>query len=570
MQELSIAEGGMRRRDFADVVWQIAECRGCDEVVIRYDCGHVIAADVWAPSLPRTRDYGSQEAERRRFMQHSLYVLTKDPGAPKVQIAVPEGRCRHCGRGTRQVLICGPLQMDLSEDRQRSGAPGPRPAAMARRLELPLSSHAFLAAMGQVCRMPENITPPPLVRGGLTRGAVIRPFDGPPLPREGMRQWTRREVEDELRSQLARCEGGAACALLGMVLSCIALITLQLGLRGVSTADPQAGNSSAEADINATQALSTFALAAQALKESPEAPSTGGSSLFWSLLVRPIWLLIVTLLAPVLWVLDLAVAVPRFVLLDVCLGLLRKLILQPCSWVLSFTVEAVSGTSTFLFRCFLSRPTAVLSQIPVTNPMAVSMALSLLVAALSAPQPPSLSLPSLWGELPNLEIAKGLRKAASRSKSLAPLVQRLRMLSLWASARKDRRQKGGGVRGVPAGRGQKERGHADRSDKKSDVPGKPDKPQAGQKEGKAPSGSSHQQQSAPACFVCLDRPSRYILEPCGHRVVCEECAMQIVENAVRSRSTSEAAGGGHHSAERGGGACPLCGLVITRAMRLFS
>lgn len=539
-----MAEGGNRRRDFADVVWQIAECRGCDEVVIRYDCGHVIAADVWAPSLPRTRDYGTQEAERRRFMQHSLFVLTKDPGSPKVQIAVPEGRCRHCGRGQRQVLICGPLQMDLSEDRARGGGPGARPLASARRLELPLSSHAFLAAMGQVCRLPGNVAPPPLVRGGLSRGAVIRPFDGPPLPREGLRQWTRREVEDELRTQLARCEGGAACALLVLTLTGLSVFALQLGLNSSAGAGgASAGSSGTEGgSANTSTSQSTFSLATQALWGPPDA---AGSSLLWSLVARPLWYAAVALLAPPLWLLDLAVAVPRFVLLDVCFGLVRGLILQPCGWILGFTVEVVRGSAVLLFRCALLRPTAVLSQIPVTNPMAVSMALSLLVAALSAPQPPSLSLPSLWGELPNLEIAKGLRRAASRSKSLAPLVQRLRMLSHWASTRKDRRQKGG-VRGVPATRGQK----------------------AGQKEGKATPASS--QQSAPACFVCLDRLSRYILEPCGHRVVCEECAVQLVENAVRSRSSSETAGGAHHSAERGGGACPLCGLVITRAMRLFS
>merc|ERR1712217_3458 len=97
-----------------------------------------------------------------------------------------------------------------------------------------------------------------------------------------------------------------------------------------------------------------------------------------------------------------------------------------------------------------------------------------------------------------------------------------------------------------------------------DVPGRPEKPQAGQKEGRAPSVSS--QPSAPACFVCLDRPSRYVLEPCGHRVVCGDCAVQLVEAAARNRSMSEAIGSAHHASERGGGACPSCGMVITRAM----
>merc|ERR1712217_524424 len=108
---------------------------------------------------------------------------------------------------------------------------------------------------------------------------------------------------------------------------------------------------------------------------------------------------------------------------------------------------------------------------------------------------------------------------------------------------------GGSLRNVPAARGQKEKSHTDRSCReRTDVPGRPEKPQVGQKEGRAPSGSSSQQ-SAP---------------------VCCECAVQLVEAAARNRSMSEAADRAHHASERGGGACPSCGVAITRAMRLFS
>jgi len=556
---------GAQRRDFVEVVWQIAERRGCDEVVIRYDCGHAIRADVWAPALPKTREYGCHEAERRRFMQHTIFVLTKDPGAPKVQVTIPEGRCRHCGRGQRQVLICGPLQMDLGEDRMRS-RDGAKLAAAARRLELPLSSHTFLAAMGQVCKLPENITPPPLVQGGA--GQPLRPFDGPPVPREA-KHWSRKDIEDELKAEVVKYVGGATCVLLFVLAECLYLIIAHLGPGGntslIPTVAGELSNLSSVGAIELGIANSTWALSAltlsvhKAFGPSGGSQGAGGSSLMWSLLVHPLWVIVSLILAPVLWVLDLAVAVPRFIVLHVCLAVVRGLILRPLGWLLNVLSEGIGGSAVFLFRCVFTRPTAMLLQIPMTNPMAVAMVLSLLVAALSAPQPPGLSLPSVWGELPSLEISRGIR-------SLGPLMQRLRIF--WASARREGRPKGG-LRGAPTTRGQKEKAHADRSGReRTDAPGRPDRAQAGQKEGRAAAGSS--QQSAPACFVCLDRPSRYVLEPCGHRVVCGDCAMQLVEVAARNRSASEAAGGGgHHSSERGGG-CPSCGLAITRAMRLFS
>lgn len=458
-------------RDFTDIVWQIAEKRGCDEVIIRYDCGHAIRADVWAPALPKTREYGTLEAERRRFVQHSLFLLTREPGASWVQITVPEGRCRHCGRGQRQVLICGPIQVDLTEG-----------ASTARRLELPLSSHAFLASMGQVCRLPENITPPPLLQGA--RGSV-KPFDGPPLSREGLRQWSRKEVEDDLRGEVMKYIGAAMLVLIALAIECLYLCVLYLNPTATSPSGEGAG------------ASSTRRLQAVLVK-----------------------------------------------LVHACL--------QGSGQQLGNNLREV-----------FIRPAMLLSQVPVTNPMAVAMVLSLLVAALSAPQPPSLSLPSVWSDLPNLEITRGLKKAVSRSTSLGPLVQRFR--SLWG--RKEGRPKGG-LRGIPTARSSKERGHTNGRER-AEVAGRPDKVQTGKQDGRPPAAASPQQ-SAPPCFVCLDRPSRYVLEPCGHRVVCGECAVQLVEAAARNRSMSEAAGGTHHGSERGGGACPSCGMAITRAMRLFS
>lgn len=551
MQELSLVEGA-QRRDFGDVVWQIAERRGCDEVVVRYDCGHAIRADVWAPALPRTREYGMKEAERRRFMQHSLFVLTKDPGAPKVQITVPDGRCRHCGRGQRQLLICGPLQMDLAD------------LVTSARLELPLSSHAFLAAMGQVCRLPENITPPPLLQGGLAQGAAIRPFDGPPLPREGVKQWSRKEVEDELKSEMVKYVGSATCVLLFVIVECIYICIAHLGPLG-----PSGFNDTFSTTLSTTgqlQNLSSVTSVEFGISNStwvhrvfgPSEPAGDGAeegtgSLFWSLLVHPLWVVASAVLAPMLWVLDLVVAVPRFLLLHVFLAVLRGFILRPCLWLLSFLIDVLSNLAVLLFRCVFSRPTAVLSQIPLTNPMVVAMALSLVVAALSAPQPPSFSLPSVWGDLPSLELTRGLK------------VLSLRLRIFWASARKDSRPKGG-LRGVAAAR---QKGHAENRSargEKAEAPGRPERPQAGQRDGgkaQVEQRSSGDKQSAPACFVCLDRPSQYLLEPCGHRVVCGDCAVQLVEAAARNRSISEAAGGTHHSSERGG-ACPSCGLAITR------
>jgi len=585
MQDKAAAYGG--RRDFVDVMWQIAEKRCCDEVLIRYDCGHALKAEVWVPVLPRTREYSNQEADRRRFMQHSIFVLTKNPGAPKVQITVPEGRCRHCGRGQRQGLLCGPLHMDLSEerhaDRRRADLAKAGPGALrrdlrdaasllampARRLDLPLSSHVFLAAMGQVCRLPDNITPPPLLQNSsILQSGTLRPFEGPGLSREGLRQWSRKEIEDELKAEVVKYVGGATFLLLFVVIECLYLCVLHFG-----PSTPPGGNNSTDANAslpmvstlsnattndaemdssNATWFFSAFTFSMHKAFTVAGTDQSGRSSWWWYLL-RPFWLVLSILLAPLLWVLDMVAALPRFLFLHVAVSLVRAFVWRPCSWLLGILTEVVSN-SVLIFRYVFLRPTAMLSQIPMTNPMVVAMVLSILVAAFSAPQPPSLSLPSVHQLVQQ-----------QTSGAVMPLVQRLR--HLWASARREARPKGG-IRGIPAARGQKDKPHVDRSGRdRTDVPGRPEKPQTGRQDGRVPSGSSSQ--SAPACFVCLDRPSRYILEPCGHRVVCGDCAIQLVDAAARSRSTNEVAGT-HHSSERGGGACPSCGYSIMRAMRVFS
>eukprot|EP00927_Polykrikos_kofoidii_P048495 TRINITY_DN42769_c0_g1_i1.p1 TRINITY_DN42769_c0_g1~~TRINITY_DN42769_c0_g1_i1.p1 ORF type:complete len:607 (-),score=85.67 TRINITY_DN42769_c0_g1_i1:51-1832(-) len=572
------------RRDFVDVMWQIAEKRSCDEVVIRYDCGHHMKAEVLVPVLPKTREYSNQEADRRRFMQHSLFVLTKNPGSPKVQITVPEGRCRLCGRGQRQVLFCGLLQRDLTEDRQRrdqladlrgkalvGGALASQAClfAQARRLELPLSSHVFLQAMGQVCRLPDNITPPPLLQNSSAlQTSALKPFDGPPLPREGLHQWSRKEIEDELKAEVVKYVGGATFLLVFVVIECLYLCVVRFGpsshgglgddasTNASRTLSGELRNLTSVSAIEMGIANSTWALSALTLTVhkafGPMKDSSGGmtTSLWWTAFVHPLWVVTSVLLAPLLWVLDLVVALPRFLLLHVVLAVARSLVWRPCSWLLGFLMEFSSAFAAFVVRCLFSRPTAMLTQIPVTNPMVVAMVLSLLVAALSAPQPPSLPLPGIWTDLLSLAFTRGIRRAVFRSRTLGPLVQRLR--AFWASRRKDGRSKGG-VRGIPVPRGQK------------DGPERPGKPQLGkQGEGRVPSTASQ-----PACFLCLDRPSRYILEPCGHQVVCGECAVQLVEATVQLVN-KESAGAHYSSDKNGGGACPSCGQAITRAMRVFS
>merc|ERR1740121_938582 len=283
---------------------------------------------------------------------------------------------------------------------------------------------------------------------------------------------------------------------------------------------------------------------------------TFGGSLIWTWLLHPLWVPISMLLAPVLFIADVLVAVPR-AFMSWCFLAVSFLVFYPGAWLAAVASEVASSSAsispTLIWRHFIVRPAVALTQVPIANPMAVAMLFSLLVTALSSPQPPSLSLPSLWNDLPNFEITRGLKKAASKSRSLqamGPMMQRIR--TLWYMRKEGRHKGSGGARGGGASttRGAKDRGHANGRER-ADAPGRPERSaQAGKQDGKAVALHS----SAPPCFVCLDRPSRYILEPCGHRVVCEECAVQLVEAAARNRGMSDAAGSAHHTSDRGGGA----------------
>lgn len=550
-------------RDFADVVWQIGEKRCCDEVLVRYDCGHAMRADVWVPALPKTHEYTNQEAERRRFMQHCFFVLTKDPGAPKVQITVPEGRCRHCGRGQRQCLLCGPLQMDLAEvgmDKAKTAQLMHQrvPTAM-RRLELVLSSHVFLAAMGQVCRLPDDITPPPLMQSnGALGNGVLKPTEGPLPQHEGARQCCRKDIEDELRAKVVKYVGGATCLLLVLVVECLYLLIMWTGAgegsRLTRTIASELGNVSAlstaidGSGANTSWPLSALSFALRSTFGSPvnATKENSSTSFWWTLIVQPAWFLLSVVLAPIMWVLELLVALPRFLFFNVLYTLVHGLVWSPCCWLCGICVDIINNPSAFLFRCF-SRPPAIVSLIPMANAMIGAMLLSLLVAILSAPQPLSLSLQSVWGELPSLGLARGNQKQRS-------------MPRLWTPARKDGI---GGARGMhQAARGQKDKG-AGRYDRD-----RTDGPDRGDKHGRERSGSSSQM--AATCFVCLDRPSHYILEPCGHRVVCGDCAMQLVEIASRSRTMGDGVAGQHRPSEKSGGTCPSCSMPVKQAMRVFS
>jgi len=563
MQEITAA-GKAHCRDFLDVIWQIAERRVCDEIIIRYECGHNLRADVWVPALPSIQDYGVTESERRRFMQHGLFVLTRDTAATNVQITVPETRCRHCGRGQRQTLVCGHFHVDVSEGGCRGSSKGP---ATLRKLELPLSSHTFLAAMGQVCRLPMHIAPR---FSGLETTGSIRPFDGPALPRE-VRQWDRKEVEMCLDLEVMKYVCFAFGILMAVLIQFAALSMVHLGV-------PQVYTSLASSDMLPSLALSDGAADAtdalkglrtvncveltcgnmswllsvltvmfhRAVAPAEELPTT----MLWHFVVHPLWVCFMSVAAPVLFVIEVLAAVPRLVFLHVFVPLLEGLVLQPIQWLMGNTARIAADFFSVVVYGMMVQPVLVLYGIPVTNPMFVAISISSFAAVLSAPQSPSLSLPTLFSELPQVEF--GLKKAILQSKSLGPIVQLWR--SVWAS-RKDGRSKAA-QKSSQTSKNSRDR-HASGRDK-ADSSGRSDKPHSGRREERA--AQSVSQQTAPACFVCLDRPSHYVLEPCGHRVVCGDCAMQLVDAA--------ASVAGHH--ERGAGACPSCGQTISRAMRLFA
>mmetsp|Transcript_89556 Transcript_89556/g.196220 ORF Transcript_89556/g.196220 Transcript_89556/m.196220 type:complete len:492 (+) Transcript_89556:63-1538(+) len=491
MKGLALKEGP-HRREFEDVVWQIADKRGCDEVAIQYECGHALWAEVWAPTLPLTREYGLGEAERRRFMQHSLWTLTREASQPRVQITVPEGPCRLCARGQRQTLICGPLQMDLLDS-----------VPPTRRLELPMSSHAFLAVMSQVCRLPEGVTAPPISQG---KDGSFKPFDGPPVPHQQLGNTSRKQIEAEITRTTKWCLVVGAVSLVVLIFWSLTVISFSIGpvdyggrsvedllkeyemladLRSLTTPHPWERRCA-----GSSWALSVFVLFIHRTfgPESTFAPVAAMPSWVWDYLAHPLWILVTLVLTPFILIFDHTTeALSRIVYWS---G--QTLVLRPATWLSMPDYTRWYTCFVFLMQTMIWHPITVLYQIPVTNPLMVAMLLSLLIAAVSSPQPPSVSLPSLWNELPGIPMLGCFDKVLARI------------------------------------------------------------------HGSSASSSA----SASPCFVCLERPSRYVLEPCGHRVVCGECTVQLVEAAARNRSLSD--GGG------GGGACPSCGMAISRAMRLFT
>eukprot|EP00931_Biecheleriopsis_adriatica_P076297 TRINITY_DN50015_c0_g1_i1.p1 TRINITY_DN50015_c0_g1~~TRINITY_DN50015_c0_g1_i1.p1 ORF type:complete len:596 (-),score=100.29 TRINITY_DN50015_c0_g1_i1:68-1855(-) len=595
MQALSLVEG-IQRRDLAEIVWQIAERRSCNEIVIRYDCGHTLRAEVCAPALPKIQEYGTHDMEKRRFLQHCLHVLTRDPGASQVQLTVPEGRCRHCQRGTRQTLVCGPIHADLRE------APPPATAIKAggrsslenltqmagKRLELPMSTHAFLAAMGKVGRMPDaaNVSSPLLTSSA--QSILQNPFEGTVL-REGIHQWTRREVEEQLESELMKYVCCAAFVLVLLGAECVYLLTQNMGPQQLDV-EFAAGNATATSSsvslsnltslssLELRVANSTWVLAALTLEvHKAFAPSevildpradagtgeTGSNTGYmWSAVVHPLWIAMSIVLAPILWILDMLVTwmAPVLVIYDMMKTVLRNFILhvlftgvrelvwRPCGLLYSL----ISSMFSMLRRRLFSPHSAAVPTIPTANPIAAAAVLCVVITMITSPVPLSTLLSDLMNDIASLGVVRRIRRVIFGPQALGPLVDKI-----WGPDRaRDARAKGG-VRGsMLAAKTPKDGKGTDRASIRGG-----EKLQVGKHDDK--SGAF-----VPACFVCLDKPSRYILEPCGHRVVCGDCAVQLVDAATRSR-TSEAGERGSHQADRGGGNCPSCSMTITRAMRVF-
>jgi len=566
MREAS-AGGGSHRRDFLDVIWQIAERRACDDIVIRYECGHNLRADVWVPALPRVQDYGATEPERQRFMQHCLFILTQNAGATRVQITVPESRCRLCGRGQRQTLVCGLFHVDVGDSSGRGGSnnnnKGP---ANLRKLELPLSSHMFLASMGQVCRLPVHIAPPMLATGS---SGCVRPFDGPALPRE-VRQWKRKDIEAHMQVQVLHYISVAAIVLVILLSEFVWLFVVHLSIptsdaAGASSSTSLAEGSSYSDELRTMKTVNSFELFFADLTwtlsrltvvfHKAFAPAAGEtSSILWTVAVHPLWACSMLFTCPVLFVVELTAALPRLFFLNACLPVLRGAVLQPTCWLMGNVARLATSFVTTFVHGILVESVLALCQMPVRTPMLVAVCLCLVVALISAPHCLSFTLPSVWTDMPQFEF--DFKKVIAQSRSMAVL-QRWR--ALWASRKEGRSRGGGGgaQRVAQTTKNSRSEKHASGRDKAETV---------GRQEGRAHG-------RAPACFVCLDKPSLYLVEPCGHRVVCGECAMQLVDAAARNRVVAEAANVAsvHHGCERGaGGACPSCGQTITRAMRLFA
>jgi len=565
-----------QKRDFCDVIWQIAEKHCCEEVHVRYDCGHAMKVELSAPCLPPAQDYSQQEIDRQRYMQHCVYVLTKNPGTQKVQIIVPEGRCR-CGRGQRQVLVCGPLQFDLSEERlpQLQGRKGynarkdgPSLAAF-RRLDIPLSGHTFLSALGQVSRFPDDMSPAWLLNHGSSAHDAVWTGDAT-QSREALRTYTRQEIENELRFEVHKYVSSTAFMLTLLLLYCLYLCIMQVYnpamLPGGSASSfegqiqgiaEELATISSVGSIEFRVANSTWALTALTVSVhrtfGPGSSESG--SFWWSSIVHPCWMALSFVLAPVMWALDYVVAVPRFLLLRVVFVVVHTLIWRPSCIIARMALDLMRDIRIATAGLNISQPTIVLARIPLVNPLALAFFTTILVAAFSSPQPPSVSFPAMWNDL--------LRRLAYLSRSFGPCFNQVS--AFWQSARKEARQRSSRGKAAGASGKEKEEGHGRKNGSGVKVDGSHKGDKGSDRRHDARSTSAN---SGPACFVCLDRMSCYMLEPCGHKVACGECAVQLVEAAVRSRTANEV--GAHAFSDKSGGACPCCGLAINRAMRVFA
>ncbi|CAJ1432404.1 unnamed protein product [Effrenium voratum] len=535
--------------------WQITARRGCNEFVVRYDCGHSLRAEVWAPCIPSTEEYGTHDAERIRYGQHCLHVLTRDPGATQVQVTVPEGRCRHCQRGQRQTLVCGPVHADLREP----AAPGLVAKALARapldaltqakRVDLPMTAQAFLATIGQVCKLPDAAELPS--PAGAQEAALDTPFAAEPLPKEEIRRWTRKEVEDELESKLSRYICCATMVLMLLVAECFYLLGIQLTQEensfdeipgDVEVSSMELDNLTSLSSLELRMANSTWVLSALTLGVhkalGPGDGDAGSTGVLWSA-VHPLWVGMLLVLAPLLRAMELLVATPRLLILHVLFAGVRELLLRPGSFILGI----MSSMLLFLVRSLFSPPTLFVTSGPTANPILGAAFICVALAAITSPIPLTLLAHDLCSVVASLQTVRRLRRAMARNKVLGRLLDRFHL-------------------GQSSGRAKGSRGIAKGKEYKGDRPprsdsGKGDKLQA----------KDERSTFVPSCFVCLDKPSRYILEPCGHRVVCGDCAVQLVDAAARSRTATEAADRG---GDRCGGNCPSCGLAISRAMRIFT
>ncbi|CAE7432542.1 unnamed protein product [Symbiodinium natans] len=569
MQELSLVEGN-QRRDFADIVWQIAERRGCNEFVVRYDCGHSLRAEVSAPHLPSTKDYGTHEADRSRYVQHCLHVLTRHPADIQVQVTVPEGRCRHCQRGQRQTLVCGPVHTDLREPAApglvaKTLGRGPLDALThAKRVELPMTAHSFLATIGQVCKMPETANLHPLA--GAQEAVLEMPWASKPMmPKEEIHQWTRKEIEDDVESMLLRYI--CCSAILLFVFSGESFYHLVTNLMpiqqeadgtfkeieyiGLDQLTPElvvlsnlTSLSGLEMRVaNCTWIMSTLTYAvhkAAGPGEAADGTDAIGSSggYVWSGIVHPVWVGILIGFTPLLCVFEFMITMPRFVMLNVMFTGIRCLILQPGRLLMSL----LSSILVFLTRSLFSPPAVLVTTVPTANPLLGAAFICISLAAITSPVPLLLLARDLWNTTSNLGLVRRCRRAAAGNKTLNKALDRLPF---------------GASRSRGSGRGSRD----PKKDCKGDRPSRSDSGKGDKLQGKDDKGSSA---FAPPCFVCLDKPSRYILEPCGHRVVCGDCAVQLVDAAARTRTATEADRGGDR-----GGNCPSCTMAINRAMRIF-